>query len=349
MNSKPNHMLSWLRRTKLRATDLEIHVPISPTPHFFTMVHYLAASWRLNGGPFADSRIIVTVGADDEPTDLHQALAWSRQYPIEWRWLDRELFRKQIYYATALERFRLSFRSRLVLMLDADTFCCGTFLPLAQKASSTGALAGLIAHCSPFLELPVKNSQVWWNRLAAGAQLPAPRLSCRHTGYGAMYHEHTASRCPPYFNLGMLLAPADAMSKIGEIIYAEMDHVNEVLTTGFRCQLALALALERLGIPTIEAPMRYNFANDEALAKHYRRELHDVRLFHYLRVGDFDKNRDVANHEAVQAFLARPDLHGVNRIMADRLRPVHAQVMLDLGRWVRLSASRCPKSVGTLS
>lgn len=331
-------MWSWLKRGGLQAADLEIHVPISPTPHFFTMLHYLAASWKLNGGPFATSRIIVTVGADQEAVDLDAILDWPQHYPIEWRWLDRPLFCKQSYYATALERFRHRFRSKLVLMLDADTFCTGSFLPVAQRVAAAGALAGLIAHCSPFLGLEPKSSEIWWNRLADGAGLAKPRQSCRHTGYGAMYHEPLAARCPPYFNLGMLLAPSEIMTRIGTVIYDEMANVNRLLLTGFRCQLALALAVQRLQLKTLEAPMRYNFANDEALAKRYGRELRDACMFHYLRVGDIDKNRDFASTESIERLLARRDLHGVNRVMVERLRRVHAQVMCDRGRWVRLGA-----------
>lgn len=322
-------MWSWLRAPKLTAGDLEIHVPISPTPHFFTMVHYLAASWLLNGGPFAKSRIVVTVGADQEPVDLQRVLPWSRHYPIEWHWLDRALFRTHSIYATALDRFRLPFRSKLVLLLDADTICCGSFLPLAQSVARTGSFAGLIAHCSPFFELPENDNETWWQRLAKSADCPPFRMTCRHSGCGVIYHQPGGERCPPYFNLGMLLAPAPVMTHIGTRIYDAMANVNRLLLTGFRCQLAVALAIQQLQLPVHEAPMRYNCPNDDALAARHRRELRYVRLFHYLRVGPIDKNRDFVSSAAVDALLRRHGLNGVNREFARHLRPIHAQVLSD--------------------
>ena len=52
---------------------LQIHIPISPTPSFFTMVQYLAASLRRYAGRFADARLIVSIGDDCEPFDVAAA------------------------------------------------------------------------------------------------------------------------------------------------------------------------------------------------------------------------------------------------------------------------------------
>src|ERR1700751_4013181 len=102
------------RPTCAAQADLEIHIPISPTDNFFTMVHYFAASLRQNGGRIANSQIVVTVGADQEAEDLSCKLPWSRHYPIRWHWVPRDVFQQHTYYATALERFRLPFGAQVV-------------------------------------------------------------------------------------------------------------------------------------------------------------------------------------------------------------------------------------------
>src|SRR3954470_14530022 len=113
--------------------SLEIHLPISPTPTFFTMVHYFAASLRLHGGSLSESPIIVTVGEDREAEDLGGRLAWSRRYPIEWTWMDRATFQRQNYYGTAIHRFGRPFRARAVMMADADTFFAGSFEDIVSQ------------------------------------------------------------------------------------------------------------------------------------------------------------------------------------------------------------------------
>ena len=309
--------------------DLEIHVPISPTPNFFTMVHYLAASLRLNGGALAESPIVVTVGEDAEPEDLYRQCPWSRRYPIEWRWLDRDLYRRHIYYATALERFRLPFRAATVMLIDADVFFTGSFDEVVARCRTDHALAGLIAHVTPFKTRQEHAPEDWWSRVFASAGLGAPPLVCEHTGWPVAPADPAERHCPPYFNLGMLVAPAAVMHAIGDVIYEEMAAVDRVLETPFRCQLALTLAVLRLGIRWDPLAMRFNFPNDQPIASHYVTDLADVRLFHYLRVAAIDKARDFVSRASVDALLARTDLEGVNADMARYLRPVHAMVAAD--------------------
>jgi len=308
--------------------DVEIHVPIGPTPAFFTMLHYFAAGLRLNGGSLAGSRIVATVGADCEPEDLSERLPWTRKYGIEWRWLDRDLYRRHIYYATAVERFRHPFRARMVMLLDVDTFVTGEFRPVVESCSRGRALAGLIAHVSPFSGLGMP-TPLWWSRLFRTAGLPPPRLVAEHTGWGTMSHEPADRYCPPYFNLGALIAPAAIMTQIGSIIYAEMAHVDSVVEIVYKCQLALTLAIQRLGLPWLPLAMRYNFPNREDLAARYTDDLADVRLFHYLRQDQVERTRDFASPQHVASLLARDDLNAVNLEMARRLAPIHEAVLAD--------------------
>jgi hypothetical protein len=315
-----------------RSRELEVHIPISPTRHFFTMLHYFAASLRLNGGAVAGSRIVVTVGEDCEPYDLDAQAPWARRYHLEWRWLERGLFRRHSYYATANERFRYAYLAPAVMLADADTFVAGELGGLVNRCLREQAFAGVIAHVPPFEADDSLSPGVHWQRLYQALGLAVPAFVHEHTGFGVMRTNPESRYCPPYFNLGMLVAPAPLMNQIGELLYADMEAVDQVYPTPFKCQIALTLSLAQLDAKAVALPMRYNFANDDRLAGRYPGELTHVRLFHYLRrhIGPFDKTRDFGDYPAVDAFLARTDLDGVNRVMQEALRRVQARVKADL-------------------
>jgi hypothetical protein len=294
------------------------------------MVRYFAASLRLNGGALADSRIVVTVGADDEPSDLYLNQPWSRRYNLEWRWLPRELFRQKSFFATALERFRYRFEAPMVVLVDADVFVSGPFDDWVARVQSERALGGLIAHVSPFESMAGAGSnREAWRRLFKVAGLGEPELTCEHTGWGALCQDERYRRCPPYFNLGVLIAPPDVVNKIGEVIYDEMAAADRFGDTFYKCQLALSLAIQRKHLSWAALPMKCNFPNDQALGEKYARDAEDVRLFHYLRIGAFDKRRDFMSPDDVTRMLARTDLTGVDRTLQMHLRRVHRQVLVE--------------------
>jgi hypothetical protein len=308
---------------------LEIHVPISPTEHFFTMLHYLAASLQINGGALRDSPIVVTVGADQEPEEVDRLAPWSRGYPIRWHWVPRDVFRRHSYYATALERFRLSFQAPMVAMLDADMMVAAPFTELVEGVLAAPAFVGVIAHVSPFLDVKGAAKYQMWDRLFAEAGLGSPPLCCEHTGWGTMFVDPGLRFCPPYFNLGMLLAPRCVMKALGDVIYDEMEAVNRVVETCFRCQIAVSLALARLKLPWRCARMRFNFPNDHHIANRYAQELIDVRILHYLRVGPVDKSRDFLNVGQTDLWLKRHDLIGVDQVLQDHVRALQARVLAE--------------------
>ena len=71
------------------------------------------------GGPFAEAKIIASVGSAEPPFDLDERLPWSRDEGIEWRWVEPAFFRlwskdQFPYVATMMDRFRLPFPSEFV-------------------------------------------------------------------------------------------------------------------------------------------------------------------------------------------------------------------------------------------
>ena len=162
------------------------------------------------------------------------------------------------------------------MLADADMLIVRPFDDLVDGVLQAPAFAGLIAHVSPFRLLP-EPPEEWWCRVFSSAGLPKPELVCEHPGWGVMDEATRGQHCPPYFNLGMLLAPREIMSRLGEVIYGELEAVNRVLESMYRCQIAVSLALARTGVPWRTAPMRYNYPNIPQIAAHYRADLYDAQ------------------------------------------------------------------------
>jgi hypothetical protein len=186
-----------------------------------------------------------------------------------------------------------------------------------------GTFHGLIAHVSPFLDYRQHDGDTWWGRVFARAGLGPPRLCCEHTSHGVLFHDERARRCPPYFNLGVLAAPAELMNAVGQTIYQEMDHVTASVETGYRCQIGLTLALHRQRVPWDLLRVRYNCPNLPAVAEHWPREVENVRLFHYLGQNAFRKQTAFADGEHIEAFLRRTDLEPINQRLQEYVRQIH--------------------------
>ncbi len=303
------HAASLPVNPNMRDESLEIHIPISPTANFFNRIHYLAASLRARGGTLSDSRIIVTIGADFEPEDLTQSQPWSRLYPIEWRWLDRNLFRRDGYYATAVDRFCATFRACNVMMLDADTLVHANFEDLIKEVEREGALLGVPALGSPWYRYwNVRPHEEWWQLVFDAAGLGQAPYVVQHPAWGVIFGRDTPRLSPPYMNLGVLTAPAGVMQRIGATIYRHMETVSSVVETIFRCQIALTLAIVEQQLPWKAVPIRYNFPNYPAIAAAYPEDLGDVRMLHYLNSesADLYRERDLDSPQAVAKWLRRP-------------------------------------------
>jgi hypothetical protein len=304
--------------------DCEIHVPISPTPAFFNQIRLMAAAFRRFGGPLRNSRIVVTVGAAEQ-SDLAGRLPWSRDYGVEWRWLEPELFARHDYFATALERFREPFESKYVLFLDADVLAVSPPDLTDSPVTETGGIAGLIAHVAPFEEAPLQA----WTELTEAAGLGKPPLVARHSGWGVMDWAPERQFAPPYFNLGVLFCSSDAARALAARLYEEMEIVNSVRTTVYRCQIALTLAIVRLGIPWYELPLRLNFPNDLGFWRGYPAEAARVQLMHYLREDEINRTSDFADDDALRAAVARPVENPLTRMLQERIRTLLLETSSD--------------------
>lgn len=301
-------------------TRLEIRVPISPTPDYFRRIHFMAASLRRLAHAIGDYCLVVCVGGDVEAQDLYELQPWSKNYPIIWRWIDRERFRQDSYWETSHEIFRLVSRARYIMCADADIVFVRDFSDLLEELDRAPAVAGVIAHVSPFMKPAPPFTDMWpeeaWHELCAGYGIAMPALKDEHTGWGFMTSEAHHRFSPPYFNFGMVVAPAEMMEQISAEMPTADEFVKSKLTTIYRFQIALTLAILKRGLPSRALPVRYNYPNHEGFDQRYPEELADIRVLHYLKVYAkmVDRKKDFASLASVAALVERANLRGSNEV-----------------------------------
>lgn len=305
----------------LKKPSLEIHIPISPTPYFFNMTHYLVSSLRRFGGDYNNARVILTIGDAEIDNGITELYPWIRKHGVEVKWLSKERFAQDSWYATAVERFCHDFSSEVVMMLDADILISRPFEELVIDCYRKQHFAGLIAHVSPFSEPDL------WQKIYDVAGLGAVSLKHEHTGWGYMFNNEETRFCPPYFNFGVLCAPSQIMRSIGKEIYDLMHCIDSVTKTIFRCQLALSLAITKQSLPYRCLPMRYNFANDVFLEALHGTELPHAAILHLLRDHQqIYKTRLFDDRQHVEEILTRKDLRGINLMAQQVLQQIHPDV-----------------------
>lgn len=295
---------------------LEVHIPISPNENFFNMVHYLIESFRQYGGNlYKRTKFVVTVGGDEPYKDLNKELIWASDYWIEWKWLEKNTFKKYSYFATALERFRYSFESEMVLMLDADVMITGMLDDIIEQANKYQTFMGMPAEYQPFWGKIQKISpKEWWEKILINAGFVS-----------------NLEKIPPYCNLGFLLAPSEIMKKIGSTIYHELEKINQIVDVPTKCQLAVALAIRRNQIHYKEINMKYNFLCAHPFPLRYnnitKEKLDDVVVWHYAGGrGEIKKHIDLLNPNMVEKFLLKKDLNHVSCHFQKKLEPVHKEI-----------------------
>jgi hypothetical protein len=137
-----------------------------------------------------------------------------------------------------------------------------------------------------------------------------------------MYDDAARRFSPPYFNLGVLVAPAHLMRRIGETIFAEHDVVRRY-NDFFRAQPSVTLAICRHAIPWGLMPIKYNFPNDQRFVARYAHDFGDLRLVHFLRREQIDKDTAFESPESIEALFGLTGLDEVNEAFLRRLAPIH--------------------------
>jgi hypothetical protein len=323
--------------------SVEIHIPISPRPSFFTMVHFYAASLRRRGGAFRDAKIVVSVGEDCEPFDLQRSHPELSKYDISWRWTDRAAFRELSYFATALRRW-CGFESDYVIMADADTLVLGDISEALKWLSGPRSICGVIATFPAFMARGDGNTDAErWPELFKRAGLPPPPFDSVHPGFGHFYDGGEGIRdAPPYYNYGFVLGTREAMESIVRTVEEDYRTAAAYMKTDLAAQAGLALSIVRHQVAYASLPMRFNMWSWPAYLRAFPEDFSDLRLLHYLHGEVFSKTRDIENVAVLKDWLAtnRGSSERMTRCIADGFSAFLAEVEGDSERAGQLAAAR---------
>ena len=293
---------------------IEVRVPISPKPYFFRQVEYLRRSFVAKGGLAASARFVVSVGEDCEPYDLYAVNPWSVGR-IEWKWTDREAFRRMSYTATGLDRFVHPTDADVVLLSDADTLMIRNIDDLLIPLTAEPAVAGVMAHMPPHFGQQMTAPS--WRAVFAAIGRRLPRDLHEHSGFGSMFHDMSNRFGPVYLNFGAVFIPGRMLQTVGQFFERSLALAYSApIHKFFHAQLALTLAIHELDLPRMTLRPRYNYPNDELMDRSATNELADIRIMHYLREHTIGARAEVwGSDEKFAAFLNRTDLTGSNEVL----------------------------------
>ena len=329
MNTQPTFTSSPNRSDTDMRTLVEFRVPISPTPFFFRRVHFLAASLRRLGGRLADHEIVVPVGGDVEPYNLYAAQPWSTRYPLIWRWVSREAFRRDGYWETSHDVFRQFGRARFVICSDADTIFVRDFSELLDELEKSPAVAGVIGHTTPFKRQPEGiTPKMKWDSFFEGYGVAPPPMHHEHIGWGQLSTNPDERYTAPYFNFGFIVAPFAMMNSISAEMFAADEYARKYQGGNKRFQLAFSLCIQKQALPVQILAFRYNFVNMPIFDDRYREELEHVRVIHYAIKDVINRDNNFETLDGVRALIERRDLTGSNetlRVLLEELYPIVAE------------------------
>lgn len=206
--------------------------------------------------------------------------------------------------------------------LDADTLPVAGLESVLDEVYATQSVAGVMAHFPPGV-LPNANA---WRDLATRIGLSNLDFSCE---YSLVSHEAPEERrkAPIYFNGGVVFFSQPCFDRF---IRTSIDIRWELVDRSddfdfFSSQIAMTLAITKLGLPYRVLPMRYNYPNDDIALRTQPGELENVAIFHYLRTQHFDRRKIFTNAVEYQKFLGT-SLTGSNLAFQTEVRRVLGSV-----------------------
>ena len=229
----------------------------------------------------------MTVGDHADLDRLRSENRWAADFPLIWHRVPDELFDTEGYFfGTSDYRYLLAESSAdLIILADADT---ALVKPLGNAFDwmmcDEPAMAGHMAHAPPPVKFPALSAEDFWPFLFREFAIPWPKEIYPYS----IDPKGVFPLAPAYYNLGFVVLNRAALSIFQSRIF-QIHQLNAILTSEMRCQIAATLVSYAYGIRRQNLPAAFNAANDERHLGHNQLPLDEIRVIHYLRRGEIDR------------------------------------------------------------
>jgi|ERR1700730_16030064 len=306
---------------------IEFHIPANPTPSFFSQIGLFALSLRELGPPYSTAPIHVSLGHTKRvPIPQEYGLAQCA-HQLRWHWVIDD-FVENTHFVQAENRFRVIGDSEFICLCDADTLLVRRIDDLLMELRAEPAVAGVVVHGPQFPHTKKKSARQSWEEAAQALLGRSISFPCRYTLSKTLgTADNETPFCP---NFGFVIGSRELMRSLGDGVSDLRKRIFDLFPTladgkppvmhFFGAQIALALALEKNRTPWRALPMRFNWPNDTAADTLYPEEIPEIRLVHYLRRTQYQRERVFCEWKSFESFL-RADLPGAgDRVLQQRVR-----------------------------
>ena len=293
---------------------LEFRIPISPTSGFYSQIRLFDFALRRLGTPYSEARIFVCVGDNCNIDLVKHENAWSSDR-IQWEAVPKEVFDEFGIHGTADWRLIPAARDvDLVILCDADTVLLRDINPLLTAfPMGRPALRGHMAHSPPPAaggDLPHPSSVDFWPKLFERFGVREPERLFDYS----MDEARRMPQIPAYFNLGFVALNPGALTTLGSSIFDFQRAFVRKVDSHMRCQIALTIIAYKQGLDIDVLPAMYNAANDIAHLRHNYLSSEDIRVLHYLRNDEIERNV-VLQENYIDDFLSKELHNPANRLL----------------------------------
>lgn len=268
------------------------------------------------GGIYEHADLIVTLGHDKKkPSRLPRRWKPFLSKKVTFYWASPDEFRQSSYLAQGDKRWQLDYSAYdVVIFCDADVLIVEPIDDLLLLTLESPAVTGAITHYAFQPKENVDPHTVWHDLASRFLNRPL-EFNYRHTLSVNNLPEYTF--CPFYINFGFVVfTPALYNQFNTQFLDVRPKVVSALADPYFSAQITLALVVEMLQVPTREIGLRYNFPNDKNADRIQEHELDDVRVIHYLRTNQFDRQKLFTSKKHFQEFLSL-DLDGSDKVFQE--------------------------------